>query len=69
MIAENSYPILITCISPFYRQEIYILPNCPACGRFVTHGQLLENENGNLKFTGWNCVRHGAIEPEWERAP
>lgn len=47
--------------------DIYVLPRCSECYRFVTKGKILENGLGELKFSDWKCKKHGEIEPFYFR--
>lgn len=37
------------------------------CGRFLKKGQLFLNGLGEIKLKGWACVKHGEVEPYFDR--
>ncbi len=43
--------------------DICVYRRCPECGRYVTHGKLLTNIEGDVKLIGWICKTHGEVEP------
>lgn len=48
--------------------ELYVLRQCPDCGRFITTGRVLINGLDQLKLPGWQCKKHGEVKPFWEWA-
>ena len=48
-------------------ETISVYCRCPKCGRFLKRGKLLMNCEGGVKLEGWNCKKHGDIQPYWER--
>jgi len=42
---------------------LLVVTKCPECFRFLKHGAVWENDGGQVLFTGWQCAKHGEVQP------
>lgn len=44
--------------------ELYVIPRCPECHKYITRGTVAVSVDGDrAKFEGFTCKKHGNVSP------